>query len=87
MSDEVIFEDDDKDFVRNIALVPGPPKGLLSWLVKEKIVKNGREAELLLLWMCIISVILAIIFFAFANNVFKSQVSPNWRLYTTPAHL
>ena len=84
MSDEVIFDDDSKDFVQNIVLVPGPPKGILSWLVKEKIVKNGRQAELLLVWVCIVSVILAIVFFAFANGVFTPKAPTDWRLYAIP---
>ena len=62
MSDEVVFEEN-KDYVQNIRLVPGAPKGLLAWLVQKKIVQNARQAELSLFWVAVGAAVLAVIIF------------------------
>ncbi len=61
MSDEVVFGE---DIVGNIRVVPGAPTGMLTWLVKNKIVKSVRHAELFLLGIVAVATIVAIFFFA-----------------------
>jgi hypothetical protein len=65
MSNEVVFEGEDSadNTVGNIQIVPGAPTGMLAWLVKNKVVKNARHAELFLLGVAIVAVILGIFFF------------------------
>ncbi len=68
MSSEVLFEEEANDRVGNIGIVSGPPKGMLAWLVKEKVVKTGKQAEQLLLAVTIGAVILTVGVFVFAGH-------------------
>jgi hypothetical protein len=45
VSEDVIFDDDENDMVGNIQIVPGAPTGMLAWLIKSKITKNGEQSE------------------------------------------
>ena len=61
MSNEVMFDEDNgNNRVGNIAIVPGAPKGMLAWLVKNKIVKNGKQGEQFLLGIAVVAVLLAV---------------------------
>jgi Tfp pilus assembly protein PilN len=64
MSDtDVVFEDDPSNVVGNIRIVPGVPTGMLSWLVKEQVVKNAKQAEQLLMFVAIGAAILGVLVF------------------------
>ena len=65
MSGEVTFEGEDNlnNTVGNIQIVPGAPTGMLAWLLKNKVVKNGKQAEQILLWIAGGAVILAVIIY------------------------
>lgn len=49
----------EEDAVSTIRIVPGKPQGILAWLVKNKVAKNGHQAELQLLAVAIVSVVVA----------------------------
>ena len=66
MSNQVVFEDETANTISNISIVRGVPTGMLAWLVKKKIAKDGRQAEKLLLGVAVVAIILAIaIYFLF----------------------
>jgi predicted aspartyl protease len=68
VSEDVIFDDDENDMVGNIQIVPGAPTGMLAWLIKSKITKNGEQSEQFLIGIAIFSVVLAIVVVTIAEK-------------------
>jgi hypothetical protein len=62
MSNGVVFENEESSSNRvgNIQIVSGAPTGILAWLVKAKVAKDGKEAERLLLIFAIIIILISL---------------------------
>ena len=60
MSSEVTFQEEQTNTVGNIGIIRGAPTGMLAWIIKNKLAKDGTGAERLLLVSAIIIVLIAI---------------------------
>jgi hypothetical protein len=64
MDSRVTFEENN-DIAQTPTFDQMPPKGILSWLVKVKVAKSVKEAEVMLLVLAIVAFVVAsIIFFS-----------------------
>lgn len=60
MSDVTFDEENSSNAVGNIRIVPGAPTGMLAWIIKHNLAKDGKGAERLLLILAIIMILIAI---------------------------
>jgi hypothetical protein len=78
----VVFEEDSPpNRVGNITIVPGAPTGMLKWLVKNNLAKDGKSAEKLLLIIAIVAVVVAIGVYVLFNPTPRppqTPASPGW---------
>jgi len=81
MDDQFVVLGEDENLVGNVRIVPGAPKGMLAWLIKKKIAKNGKGAEQLLFAVFIVCIVLSIaIFFFFGVNHPIIRTGPEFRV-------
>jgi hypothetical protein len=77
MSTEVIFNEQNTDnVVQNIKIIPGAPKGITKWLIKNNLTSNARKAEQLLVWVTIFSLLLAIVVYVLATKDPGAKILP-----------
>jgi DMSO reductase anchor subunit len=83
MSNEVTFEDGDT-LTPNRNASQKASGGILVWLVKQRIAKDAKEAEKLLLIVAVVFILIAIGIFGYAFSLLHPKRPADWMLHTVP---